>query len=200
MKLFIHLGGLVLCLLLVGCGAAAKRTGYLSTYDQLDRTADGQLHAGKPADIASIQRVYVEPVEMRLDSRSNVTDEQARQITAELHQMLSDAIARHRTLAANPAPDAARLHVALTRIRKGVWLLNLHPGAKLMGSGLGGAAIEAELLDPKGRQLWALVEMRKGDQMELDTFDELDDPRDAIEHWRKVIDALFTPATADGAN
>lgn len=193
MKSSILFGGLLLCLLLTGCGSAAKRTGYLSTYDQLDRNADGHLYAGKPADIASIQRVYVEPVDLRLDSKSNVTDEQARLIAAELHQTLSDEIARHRTLAANPAPDAARLHIALTRIRKGVWLLNLHPGAKLMGSGLGGAAIEAELLDPQGRQLWALVEMRKGDQMELDTFDELDDPRDAIEHWRKVIDQLFAP-------
>lgn len=184
---------LAMMLLLAGCKTTAARTDYLSTYDNLERASGGHAYQVEPASLAGVRAVYVEPVELRLDSSGNVTDEQARQIAGELRQALMDAIRPHRTLVSSPSPDAARLRVALTRVRKGVWLLNLHPGAKVMGSGLGGAAIEAELVDPSGRQLWALVEMRKGNQMEVDTFDELDDPRDAIEHWQGVIAALFAP-------
>ncbi|KAA0217463.1 MAG: DUF3313 domain-containing protein [Leptolyngbya sp. PLA3] len=180
-------------LVLAGCKTSATRTDYLSTYDNLEPSNGGQAYQADPADLAAVKAVYVEPVELRLDSKGNVSAEHARVLAGELQQALTDAIRPHRTVVSSPSPDVARLRVALTRVRKGVWLLNLHPGAKVMGSGLGGAAIEAELLDSSGRQLWALVEMRKGNQMEVDTFDELDDPRDAIEHWRGVVAALFAP-------
>lgn len=182
-----------LLLFLAGCKTSATRTGLLSTYDHLERVNGGHAYQAESADLAAVRAVYVEPVELRPDNKGNVTDEQARVLAGELHRALIEAIQPHRTVVSSPSSDAARLRVALTRVRKGVWLLNLHPGAKVMGSGLGGAAIEAELLDPSGRQLWALVEMRKGNQMEVDTFDELDDPRDAIEHWKGVIGALFAP-------
>lgn len=184
---------LIAASLLSGCGAAAKRTNFLSTYDNLDRVNGAHAFAADRAAFDSVSAVYVEPVVLRLDTKSNVTEEQAREIASELQSTLAAAIGEHRALVSAPMSNAAHLRVALTRIRKGVWLLNLHPGAKLMGSGLGGAAIEAELVDASGRQIWALVEMRKGDQMELDTFDELDDPRDAIEYWRKLVSSLFAP-------
>lgn len=184
---------LAMLLLLTGCKTSATRTGFLTTYDYLERVAGGHAYQAEPVLIAAVRAVYVEPVELRLDNKGNVADEQARVLAGELRQALIDGIQPHRTVVASPTPEAARLRVALTRVRKGVWLLNLHPGAKVMGSGLGGAAIEAELIDASGRQVWALVEMRKGDQMELDTFDELDDPRDAIAHWKGVASALFAP-------
>ncbi|GAB4386279.1 MAG: DUF3313 domain-containing protein [Phycisphaerales bacterium] len=181
----------MLSCVLCGCSASVRRTNFLSTYDNLGRVQGSHAFVADRSALDAVTAVYVEPVSLRLDSKTNVTQEQARQIADELRAALTEAVAEHRTLARTPTPDVARLRVALTRIRKGAWLVNLHPGAKLTGSGLGGAAIEAELLDASGHQLWALVEMRKGDQMELDTFDELDDPRDAITHWGKVVRSLF---------
>ncbi len=180
-------------LVLAGCKTSATRTDYLSTYDNLERASGGHAYQVEPDSLAGVRAVYVEPVELRLDGKDNVTEEQAQVLAVELRQALIDAIQPHRAVVSSPSPDAARLRVALTRVRKGVWLFNLHPGAKVMGSGLGGAAIEAEMVDPSGRQLWALLEMRKGNQMEVDTFDELDDPRDAIEHWKGVVAELFAP-------
>lgn len=191
MKWIRRVAPVVLFCTLCGCSAAVLRTNFLSTYDNLDRVNGSHAFVGDRSALDAVTAVYVDPVSLRLDSKTNVTQEQAQQLAAELGSTLAEAVAEHRTLARTPTPNAARLRVALTRIRKGFLLVNLHPGAKLTGSGLGGAAIEAELLDASGRQLWALVEMRKGDQMELDTFDELDDPRDAIAHWGKVVGGLF---------
>jgi len=180
------------CAVLAGCSAEAKRTGFLSTYAHLDGADGGKVFVAGSDAIDQVQRVYVEPVELRLDSKSNVSDEQARQIAAELHEAMRAAIGAHREVVGQGDGTAARFRMALTRIRKGVWLLNLHPGTKMTGAGLGGAAIEAELVDAEGRQLWAMVEMRKGDRAELDAFSELDDARDAINAWAQQIEALFS--------
>jgi hypothetical protein len=76
------------------------------------------------------------------------------------------------------------VRVALTDINESTWWLNLHPASKISGVGTGGASMEGEVVDSiTGRQLGAVIQSGKGSQFELDTFNRLDDVKDAINTW-----------------
>ncbi len=138
------------------------------------------MEAPVHADLARYGQFAVEPVEIRLDERSNATDIKAQMLASKLQADIQQAV----TLPSSIGSKVATVRIALTRVRRSAPLLNIHPGTKLTGAGLGEAGIEAEIVDATtGQQLWALVEVRKGDRMELDTFAEYDDAEDAIAYF-----------------
>lgn len=178
-------------LLLVGCKSTIPdRSGFLSGYEGLE--SSGSVTLESPADdrLAEYASFVIEPVALRLDDRSNATPERADALATLLRESVQAAV----TESPRPA-DAhrtARVRMALTRIKRSTPILNLHPGTKITGAGLGEAGIEAEIVDAEtGEQLWALVAVRKGDRMELDAFNEYDDAEDAIAHWATVVRTLL---------
>ena len=91
-----------------------------------------------------------------------------------------------------PDVGVARIRVAVTDINQSTWWMNLHPASKLSGAGTGGASMEGEVIDSvTGKQLGAVIQTGKGNQFELDTFNKLDDVKDAINGWAKAaVDRL----------
>lgn len=180
--------------LLSGCkGRMPEQSGFLTEYESLE--SSGSVTLESPADerLDEYSTFIVDPVELRLDDRSNPTPEKAQMLADQLRASVEQAIA-----AAPRPPEAertARVRMALTRVRRSAPLLNLHPGTKLTGVGLGEAGIELEIVDrDSGEQLWALAAVRRGNRMTLDVFDEYKDAADAIEFWAELIGALLSPA------
>ena len=88
-----------------------------------------------------------------------------------MHDALVNAIKDRYEVTYRPGPGVARVRVALTDIKKANVLMNIHPASKLVGSGLGGASLEAELVDSQtGEQIAALMESQLGDRLSLDGF------------------------------
>lgn len=170
-----------------GCsGGPADRTGFLSTYDNLEGDAAANYVA---PGLARYGRFVVDPVAIDIPADLPEPEAQARRDLARYTQeAVEGRLAEGYAVVSEPVPGTARVRLAITNITRPVALLNLHPGTKLTGAGLGGASIEGEIVDAgTGEQLLAIVEARRGSQMEFDTFDEYDDARDAADGWADWI-------------
>jgi len=180
-------------LLLAGCKRTIPdRTGFLSGYQRLESQGSSVLEAPADDRLARYRSFIVDPVELRLDKKSNASSQKAAMLATELrHAVQSSIDAVPRPADAN---GSARVRMALTRIKRSAPLLNIHPGTKLTGAGLGEAGIEAEIVDAEtGAQLWAMAAVRQGNRMELDAFNEYDDAEDAIAYWAQIFATLLTP-------
>lgn len=182
-------------ILLIGCKSTIpERSGFLSDYSRLEPSSSMTLETPADQRLNAYKSFIMDPVELRLDDRSNATEIKSRMLVEKLHAALEQAITQ-----ADRPPEAvgtARVRVALTRVRQSSPILNIHPGTKIIGAGLGEAGIEAEIVDAEtGQQLWAYAAVRKGNRMELDTFDRYDDAEDAIAYFAKVFHELLSPET-----
>jgi hypothetical protein len=84
-----------------------------------------------------------------------------------------------------PASGVARIRVALTDIDRST-AASLLPQAKLMGAGIGGASMEAEVVDSMtGEQIGAVVESKKGSKMPFANLGEWDAAKQVMDDWAK---------------
>jgi len=86
-----------------------------------------------------------------------------------------------------PDVGVARVRVALTEINDTKWYLNLHPATKVTGAGMGGAAMESEIVDSvTGEQLAAVVQARHASQFRLNAFSTISDVKNVIDQWAEA--------------
>ena len=149
---------------------------------------DGALRYIDP-ELRGYTGFIVAPVQIRTQRTPPVLEpseraEVARYMRDSLRKVLREVGFR---LTETPDPGIGLIRVAITDVQKSKWYLNLHPGTKLTGAGLGGASMEGEVVDSvTGKQLGAVVQSGKGNQFELDTFSELDDVKDVIDRWTEA--------------
>ena len=87
-------------------------------------------------------------------------------------------------IAKEPGPGIVRIRVALTDLKKSNPLLNFIPPTNLTGLGLGGASMEAELVDSvTGRQIAAVVQSQQGQKLSLDGLSEWGDTKAIMDQW-----------------
>jgi uncharacterized protein DUF3313 len=180
---------------LIGCKSTIPdQSGFLSDYTRLESTTAMTLESPPDGRLHSYASFVVDPVELRLDERSNAPEIKSRMLAEKLRDAIEVVV--RETTRPSEAMGSARVRIAMTRIRHSSPILNIHPGTKITGAGLGEAGIEAEIIDSAtGEQLWAYSAVRKGNRMELDAFDKYDDAEDAIAYFAKVIRELLTPET-----
>lgn len=85
------------------------------------------------------------------------------------------------------------MSIAVTDIESSTPALNVLPQTRLSGTGLGGASMEAELLDSQtGEQIGALVEGQKGSRVSLAGLEKWGDAKSVMDDWaerfRKRLD------------
>ncbi|MCW5769205.1 MAG: DUF3313 domain-containing protein [Phycisphaeraceae bacterium] len=191
----------------LACGCANRpgktQSGFLSDYDDLIRVSDAEFARIDAEALASIDALFIEEVRLMVSTTpdgSPISEKSARELTDHVRVALAKSFASEYQIVDGPGEGVGRLRVAITEVKKPATVLNLHPASKLTGAGLGGATIESEILDDRGAQIAALIEPRKGDQFELDTFAEFEDAMDAIDAWaaamRKRLDSARGKATS----
>lgn len=172
-------------LVLTGCTASiSERTGFLSDYGSLEKTESNRMRFVS-AELGSYEAFMVDPVEFRFEGdlkaehRASLAEHTRTRLVTELRANGVEVVDE-------PGVDTARVRIALTDIAKAKWYLNLHPVTKATGAGLGGASMEAEIIDSvTGEQLAAVIRSDYGNRLEFDVFSTLDDARDAIDAWAK---------------
>ena len=83
-------------------------------------------------------------------------------------------------------PGVARIRIAVTDIKKGTPALNVLPQTKLTGLGLGGASMEAELVDAKtGAQIAGVVQTGRGSVVSLSGLSSSGDAKAVMQGWVK---------------
>ena len=182
---------MMLCLVAPLCGCAARlaeRTGFLSDYSKLEPRSDVSYRYVAEDRLPQYSKFIIDPVEIHLHRRSKakkkISQEDLTDLKNYMHTALVEAIEDSYEVVYRPGPGVARVRVALTDIKKAQVLLNIHPASKIMGTGLGGASLEAEIVDSQtGEQIGALVESQLGDRLSLDGLSTWGDAKAIMDSW-----------------
>ena len=187
---------MVICLALLGvvvtvagCGPkAAVKTGFLSDYSRLEAASSTSLRYLDTAALRGYSSFIVDPVEGRLygKARGRISEEDLTDITSYMHAAIVEQLSTNYTVAYRPGPGVARLRVAITDLKKSNPVMNTIPQTKLTGVGLGGASMEAELIDSRtGRQIGAVVESQIGKRLSLAGMSTWGDAKAVMDGWAK---------------
>ena len=191
-------------LVLGGCTGSPKQappTGFLSDYSRLrSKTEAGQadLRYVNQEQLRQYTQFIIDPVVVHLhdkDQSSALDQEKLNELTTYAHGALVNAIQDGYAVVAQPGPGVARVRLAITDIKKSKPALSVVPQMKLLGTGLGGAAMEAEVVDAvTGEQLAAAIDARGGNRLTFDSLSSLGDAKGAIDAWagnfRKGLDKI----------
>jgi hypothetical protein len=188
---------IVIMVIQCGCGARrAQRIGFLSDYSKLKPYSDvSYRNIPSQAVIRRYSKFIIDPVVVHFHTGSKAIEERSKGKLKEqdiidlknyMHDAIVKAISDKYPIAYRPGPGIARVRIALTDLKKANVLMNIHPGSKLLGSGLGGASLEAEWLDSQtGEQIAALLESQLGDRLSLDGLSEWGDAKAIMDDWAK---------------
>ena len=175
-----------------GCTAQrAKKTGYLSDYSKLEAQSDVSFRYLAPGNLLrDYSNFIIDPVVIHFHARSEaegkLKENEISDLKNYMHNALVTAIEARYEIVYRPGPGTARVRVAITDLKKSGIIQNILPIGKAVGSGLGGASLEAELLDSQtGTQIAALVESQLGNRLSLDGYSTWGDAKAIMNDWAK---------------
>jgi len=184
---------LAIALMAAQCGCSAKlgrQTGFLSDYSKLERQSDVSYRYVGPK-IGRYSKFIVDPAKTHFHGSSKASELSEQELTdlrSYMHTALVNAISDGYTIAYRPGPGVARMRIALTDLKKSKIVQNIWPGSKLAGTGLGGASLEAELVDSRdGTQIGAVVESQLGDRLSLEGLSTWGDAKSVMDDWAKRL-------------
>ncbi len=174
-----------------GCGSeSAARTGFLSDYSRLQTESSTSLRYINTRALAKYSSFIVEPVVVHFHSgaksKGKLTLQQLADLTNYMHSKIIEAVqGAGKNVAYQPAAGVARIRVALTDIEK-TNAVNILPQASLLGVGIGGAAMEGEVIDSvTGEQIGAVVESQKGSRIPFSNLGEWATSKKIMDDWAK---------------
>jgi hypothetical protein len=182
-----------------GCdsGGGTRKTGFLSDYSRLRTESSSTMRYLNQQALSRYSSFIVDPVEVYFHSGSKAVEEKTKGELSQqqiddtrnyMHAKIEEAVRNAgKQLAYRPAPGVARIRTAITDIDKST-AASLMPVAKVAGAGIGGASMEAEIVDSKtGEQVAALVESRKGSRMPLADLGKWDAAKSVIDAWARRL-------------
>ena len=178
-------------LLATGCSAQKSvSVGFISDYSNLEPAGDKSMRYLAPDNaLAGYSSFIIDPVKIYFHAQAKGTDtprEDVESLAIYMRGALVDAIADKYKVVSRPGPGVARVRVALTDVKKSSPAMNVIPASKLVGSGLGGVAMEGEIIDTQsGTQLAALIESRLGERLSLEGLSKWGDAKAVIDGWAK---------------
>jgi len=177
----------ILMALLSGCASAGlPETGFLRDYSKLKKVEEGRLRYISPK-LKDYSRFMIDPVELRA-KKDDLKPEQRAEVARYMHEAIEKVLHKAAIqVVSQPDVGVARVRVALTEINDTKWYLNLHPATKVTGAGMGGAAMESEIVDSvTGEQLAAVVQARHASQFRLNAFSTISDVKNVIDQWAEA--------------
>ena len=189
----------VVMLVQCGCGGGGTvKTGFLTDYSRLRKESDTTLRNVNQRALAEYSTFIVDPVEVHFHrgskavehrTKGKLTQRQVTDLTNYFHTQIVKAVEDSgNRVAYQPAAGVARIRVAITDIDKSSLLSLMPTGKVIAGAGIGGASMEAEILDSMtGEQVAAIVESRKGTRIPFANLGAWDDAKQVIKDWGKSL-------------
>ncbi len=183
-------GGLILVGLSVGgCMNAPDETGFLSSYYKLEPAGAGTLRYVNSDELAQYSQFWVQPVEIHLHpGTKDLTskEQELQQMEDILYNAVVNELSEHYSVVSHGGRGVAKVRMALSDVKQDTLALNVLPATRLTGIGLGGAAMEAELVDSiTGRQIAAVIQTQKSDPISLDGLSKWSSAESVIAGWAK---------------
>ncbi len=188
MLVMILVAGMVL---ICGCGGSKQvKTGFLSDYSKLQRESDTSLRYVDDSAAPAYSAFIVEPVVVYFHegakSEGKLTFQQLADLTNYLHTKIVEAVQdAGPKVVDKPAAGVARIRVALTDIAK-TDAINMIPQASLLGAGVGGASMEAEVVDSvTGKQIAAVLQSGQGSRVPFSNLGDWAAAQTVMDQWAK---------------
>jgi len=182
--------------IMIQCGCESKqmvKTGFLSDYSRLEPVSDEMLRYFNPnLPLSKYKSFILEPVKIYA-SKAELTKSKKKELTSFMESQIRLALGSKYPITRSPGPGVGKIRVALTDIDKSSAVMNILPATKIAGTGLGGAAMEAELIDSvTGQQIAAIMEYQKGSRLSLEGLSKYGDAKAVMKGWaqrfRKRLD------------
>ncbi len=180
------------------CGCQEEQqvtTGFLSDYSRL-RPSGETLRYLPPGALEKYSMFIIDPVVVHFHARvkgTRANSQDLAHLKQYMYAAVRDAISDRYAIVAKSGPGVARVRIAITNIKASKVLQNIIPMAKVAGTGLGSASMEAELVDSQtGQQIAALVETQAGSRLSFDGLSKWGDAEAVMRDWanrfRKRLD------------
>lgn len=192
--------------LLMGCAAPVTeqvRTGFISDYSQLEKAGD-TLYISLGPKVTSYSRFRIVGPEILFDPNTGksdkFTDEEIEDLKQYFRKQLTKALTENDgfSVVEEPGEGIATIRLGVTALDASLGLLNIAVTTKITGAGLGGAAMEGEMVDSlTGEQLGAWIRWGSGSRVTRAGLTRLGDAKLQINRWtkdmRQRIDAVHNP-------
>ncbi len=159
-----------------GCGAGtqAAKTGFLKDYSKLQPhpDIDGRHRYINPnIDASKYNKFIIDPVAINLSKKGKERDIDPKEIAKlakHFRKKIGEELRKDYQIVGSPGPGVIRVRTSISDVDKTLPYLNIHPGTKMMGGGLGGAGAEMELVDSvTGERIAAAIDNQKGSRMSI---------------------------------
>ena len=176
--------------LLSACASEpVKNSGFLKDYGQLkpDPKVEGAMAYRAPS-LYSYRKFLIDPVLVHFAPKakgSAIDPAGLKELTDYFNDNAIKALSKNYQVVGKPGPGVLRIRVAITQISETIPILNIHPGTKLTGAGLGGASMEAEAIDTAtGKRVAAVMETETGNRMSIVAgLSQLGHAKQVIDGW-----------------
>ncbi len=183
---------IITCVVFSGCGPRKPElSGFLSDYSKLEAQSDVSARYRAPGNrLGSYSKFIIDPVVIHFHtgskSRGKIKEQDLTDLKNYMHTALVKAIEDKYEIVYRPGPGVGRARLAITDLKKTKIIQNILPIGKVAGTGLGGATLEAELIDSQtGEQIGALVESQIGERLSLDGYSTWGDAKGIMDRWAK---------------
>ncbi len=168
---------------------APTETGFLSSYSKLEPVSDASALRYIGPSLGNYSKFIIDPVTVHFHvgaKGANVDPEIVDEMTNHMYSALVEEISGPYSVVSRPGDDVARIRIAITDINKDTPALNVLPTTKVTGLGLGGAAMEAEVVDSEtGEQIAAVVRSQQGKRLSLQGLSSWSSAKAVIDNWAK---------------
>jgi hypothetical protein len=180
-----------------GCSSEMAKTGFLSDYSKLKAESDSSYRYFNKPLAGKYTSLIIDPVgfhfkqgaeAIKYKSEGKLTEQNIKDLANYFTSALTTAVIESGfKVAYQPGPGVARLRVAITDIQE-TGALNVLPQASLLGVGVGGAAMEAEVVDSQTKaQIAAVVESQKGSRVPFSNLGEWGTAKGIMDGWAKRL-------------
>ncbi len=188
----IVLAVIAIALTTAGCGGKHRKpTGFLSDYSKLVEESGSIMRYMNEAALNKYSGFIVDPIQTRIDDPDRtLSDEDIADLTSYMYDKVVEAIKKSGDrIAYRPAADVARLRIAFTDIGKS-HPISIVPWSSIAGLGIGGASVEAELVDSiTGQQIAAVVQSKEGQsKVPFTTLGDWTAAKQTIDTWAKNLE------------
>ena len=186
--------GTIVSAMAAGCATVQDpgRTGFLSDYSKLEEIAENHL-VYDSGNLGDYSKFIIEPVALvyrQAKEKQVFTDEELENLQTHFATKVREALTEddgYQVVEAN-APGTARLRIGITDVDDTIGVLNLSIYTKITGAGLGGAAMEGEMVDSvTGVQIVAVIRWGSGSRIGRAGFTHTGDAKIVINRWVKDL-------------
>ncbi len=186
--------GAIVSAMAAGCATVQDpgQTGFLSDYSKLEEIEENHLFYDS-GNYGHYSKFIVEPVVMlyhQPEEKRKFTDEELKDLQTHFATTVREALIEDDgyQVVEVAGPETARLRIGITDVDDTIGALNVTIYTKITGAGLGGAAMEGEVVDSvTGEQIAAVSRWGSGSRLQRAGFTHTGDAKILMNRWAKDL-------------